>query len=176
MSDYPPNTILSDNGAKETTLLHFNKARQELALATSIDEVKSIRDKAEAFRLYAKQARFSLEMQNWCAEIKIRAERRAGEILHNMEKHRPGPVPLRDRSYEATEPPRLKELGISKSQSSRWQMIAAIPDAAFEERLESLRRNSKELTSSEMVSFGAYLKREREREERRVSPQMSLHP
>lgn len=59
--------------------MHFNKARQELALATKIDEVKVIRDKFEALRAYAKQADESLEMQNNCAEIKIRAERRGGE-------------------------------------------------------------------------------------------------
>lgn len=59
-------------------LMHFNKARQELELAKEIDEVKDIRDKAEALRVYIKQAGHSLDMQNQCAEIKIRAERKAG--------------------------------------------------------------------------------------------------
>jgi len=62
-------------------LTHFNKAKNELVLATSIDEVKDIRNKAEALRAYAKQAGESLDMQNQCAEIKIRAERRAGELI-----------------------------------------------------------------------------------------------
>jgi len=47
-------------------------------LATSVDEVKQIRDKAEAMRVYARQAQYTLEMQNMCAEIKLRAERRLG--------------------------------------------------------------------------------------------------
>ena len=51
-------------------LTHFNKAKQELALATSIDEVKEIINKAEALRHYLKQTKDSLEMQNQCAEIK----------------------------------------------------------------------------------------------------------
>ena len=41
-------------------LAHFNKARRELALVTRIDEVTEIRNKAEALRVYAKQAGESL--------------------------------------------------------------------------------------------------------------------
>jgi uncharacterized protein YceH (UPF0502 family) len=37
-------------------------------------------------RVYLRQAGESLEMQNWCAEIKIRAERRAGELLQEMDR------------------------------------------------------------------------------------------
>lgn len=66
---------------KDSQLIYLNQARQALALAKSIDEVKNIRDKAEALRAYAKQAGMGLEMQNECAEIKLRAERRAGEML-----------------------------------------------------------------------------------------------
>jgi len=68
-------------------LAHFRKAKRELALVTRIDEVKEIRDKAEALRAYSKQAGESLEMQNNCAEIKIRAERRAGELLRETDKN-----------------------------------------------------------------------------------------
>ncbi len=153
----------------ETSVLsHFDRARRELELAVSIDEVKSIRDKAEALRLYAKQSRLSLEMQNHCAEIRIRAERRAGDMLKEMEKHPPGPIAMKDRCHDATDlPPRLVELGISKSQSSRWQALATIPDEDFEERVESLKADGRELTSSEMLSYAGFLRRERERRERK---------
>ena len=73
-------------------LTHFDKARQELELATRIDEVKSIRDKAAAIQAYLKQSGESLEIQNMAAEIKIRAEQRAGEILSEMNLHKGGPA------------------------------------------------------------------------------------
>ena len=63
------------------SLIHFDTAKRELALASSIDEVKNIRDQAEAIRQYIKQQKGSFEMQNQAAEIKLRAERRAGEML-----------------------------------------------------------------------------------------------
>jgi len=155
--------------SKESGILtHFDRARQELELAASVDEVKKIRDQAEALRQYAKQSRLSLNMQNRCAEIRIRAERRAGDMLKDMEKHPPGPIPVRDRLHDATDlPPRLEDLGISKSQSSRWQLIASIPEQDFEERVESLKANGRELTSFEMLSLAGFLRREKERWDRR---------
>jgi len=128
--------------------------------------VKNIRDKAEALRLYAKQSRLSLEMQNRCAEIRIRSERRAGEMLSERERHPPGPT-KQDRSLDGTQPPRLEDLGITKNQSSRWQLIASIPEEHFENRVECLKTTGKELTSTEILSFAGYLQRERDRQDRR---------
>ena len=46
----------------------------------AVDEAKDIRDKAEAMRAYAKQARNrGLEVD--AAEIRIKAERRLGELI-----------------------------------------------------------------------------------------------
>lgn len=62
-------------------------------------------------------------IQNAAAEIKIRAERRAGEIL--AETVQVGNPQL---SQRATIAPTLDDLGINRDQSSRWQKIASIPE------------------------------------------------
>ena len=86
-----------------------------------IDEIKTIRDKAEALRAYAKQAGESLDMQNQCAEIKIRAERRAGELIPEQGRKQGE----RDETYhdETFEKPKLEDLDISRDQSSRRHKI-----------------------------------------------------
>ena len=63
----------------------------------------------------------SLEMQNECAEIKLRAERRAGEMLADPTIGvRPGNPQL---SHDVIIPPlKLNELGITLMQSHRWQL------------------------------------------------------
>ena len=61
-------------------------------------------------------------------QFKLRAERGLGALLAEMPKHPPGPEP--DQSHDVTEPPTLKELGIDRMQSSRWQMEASVPDDA----------------------------------------------
>lgn len=73
------------------------------------------------------------------AEIKLRAERRAGEFLGEMDmnkgirldgKNEDGKFrPSHDGS---TEPPTLSELGITHNQSSRLQKIASLPEETFE--------------------------------------------
>src|SRR3990167_141894 len=100
-------------------LVKTEAARRAIAEARSVDEVKDIRDKAEAVRMYAKQAGMGLEMINGAAEIKLRAERRAGEMLAVMDKAKPaGSNQHQDRSHAVTDPPTQNDMGVSKMQSS----------------------------------------------------------
>jgi hypothetical protein len=100
-----------------------------------VDEVKDIRDRARAFEVYAKQA-LNLDAERKAAEIRIRAERKAGELLKEMKSggHRQsGRGSKKAESCGTT--PQLKDLGISKDQSSKWQQLADIPAEEFEAEL-----------------------------------------
>jgi hypothetical protein len=68
-------------------------------------------------------------------EIRLRAERRAGELLPDLEKNK-GAVPGKTgrKGKPVLDPtPRLSDLNINKSQSSRWQKLAEKTDDEFEE-------------------------------------------
>jgi hypothetical protein len=69
-------------------------------------------------------------MEDQAKEIRLRAERRAGELLREMEKNKGAAT----RSSDATalERPKLADLGITKQQASDWQRLAAIPKPEFE--------------------------------------------
>lgn len=143
-----------------TALVKFNEAYHALMVAKSIDEVKEIRDKVEALRLYLKQQGESLEMQNACAEIKLRAERRAGELL--AEQRLNGG----DRKSELhNERVKLSDIGISPIQSHRFQSIAFIPAEIFEARIIETKAKNFELTSAEMLKVAKELRREAERKQ-----------
>lgn len=73
----------TEKGEKEkmNALVELNEVKRQLALATKVEEVKEIRDRAETLREYAKKIGAGLELQNYAAEIKIRAERRVGEAV-----------------------------------------------------------------------------------------------
>lgn len=89
--------------------------------------------RAEALRLYYRQSTEGLEMQNQCAVIKLRAERRAGEMLAEMEKHQGGRP---NQSHDVTSSvATLADLGIEKMQSHRWQRVAGIDEEDFEDYL-----------------------------------------
>lgn len=113
-----------------------------MAECHSIGDAKLIRDQAEAMRTYAKQQSAGLDAQNYAAEIKLRAERKCGELLAAMVLHNGDP-----RSHDVT---RLSDLGISKMQSHRWQMEALVPDEEFHEFVRSTHESSRELTSSRL--------------------------
>jgi phage N-6-adenine-methyltransferase len=133
-----------------TTLSRISEARRALTAAKSLDDVLQIRDQAEALRVYAKAASDSLEAANAAAEIKLRAERKAGNMLAAMEKQKPGEY---KRSQDATVCPSLEDLGIRKDQSSRWQREAKVPEDQFEAYVESCNESSQELTQAGLLKI-----------------------
>ncbi len=138
----------------DSSLAFFEEARAAVAKAASVDEVKDIRDRAEALRAYTRQASQSLEMQNQCADIKLRAERRLGELLAASVHHQGGRPPHK-RSPGATVSTTLDELGVSKSQSSRWQRIALIPTQRFEDAIGEIKEAGEELTTAGLLRAAA---------------------
>ena len=58
-----------------------DKMKSAVAECHAVDEIAQIRNQAEAYRYALKQARESPEVVKMAAEIKLRSERRAGELL-----------------------------------------------------------------------------------------------
>ena len=118
-------------------MIRYEAARQAIAEYKTVDEVKDFRDKALAIEAYAKQAN-DYELERDAAIARVRAERRCGELLADMEKAKgaaeAGTNRGTTRSYDATssQPRSLSDLGITKDQSSKWQRLAAAPEAEFE--------------------------------------------
>jgi len=108
-------------------LTYLDRARQALAKSIDLNEIKSIRDKAEALRNYAGRA---TQMGRQCAIVKLRAERRLGELL--AQSLRPGNPKLQPLQAATVQ---LGKLGISRCQSSRFQAAAGLPEADFEKYL-----------------------------------------
>lgn len=155
-------------------LIHFTQARQALQMAKTIDEVKIVRDAAERLRLYLKQSKESLEMQNDAAEIGLRAERRAGEMLkegkENGDRRKPGGDYTSEHSSALlpSSPPTLAEIGVSKTESSRFQQLASIPESEFEHAIGQAKIAGQELTRT-MLHKIAKDQHQAERREERIA-------
>ena len=68
-------------------LVRYDAACRALAAARSTDEVKQVRNHATALRAYAKQAK-NKELEIDAQEIRIRAERRLGELITEQKQSR----------------------------------------------------------------------------------------
>ena len=116
-------------------LRNVEAAIQLLEEAKTIEEVTHIRDYAEAVRLVARQAKVGLRAQNEAAEIKLRAERRAGEMLAQIPRitpeesgamaHRGDHLDDHLKSYASV----IKSNDIHEQTAHNWQRIAEIPEA-----------------------------------------------
>lgn len=138
---------MSDNG-----LVVLNKARQQLAEAKTLLEVKAIRDVGRASLAWAKQQRdIGFEAQVDAAEITLCAERRLGEMLAEMEKNAGGrPSQTGDvASLVCT----LQDHGITRKQSSRWQAEAKVDEDAFGDWVRECREAQKLPTQSALIKL-----------------------
>jgi hypothetical protein len=127
-------------------IVALSQAKRSLAEATTLDEIKLIRDKAEAVRKYAQSAALGLDAQNYAAEIKLRAERKAGELLSSLSL-RGGDRKSNRHSARL----KIRDLGISQAQSTRWQVQSKLPESEFEQYLSSARDSGREITSADII-------------------------
>lgn len=127
-------------------------SRQE---AHSVDEVKAIKGKMVALAVYARQVN-DHAMEKWAMEIRFRAERGFGQLLRETGKGNERQTIGRPKKMSTHDdiilPPRkLKDLGISRDQSSDYQKMAAIPEDEFEKRLEYAKRDPRSASTEKML-------------------------
>lgn len=132
-----------------TQLVRYEQARAALAECKRVDEVKDIRDKAEAMAAYARQAK-DTELIQFATEIKVRAERKAGGMLaagfESGERARSGGAMKKE-----SPPPTLSDIGISRDQSSRWQSLANMSDEHFETAVATAKDTAGQVTTAFML-------------------------
>lgn len=144
-----------------TQLVRYEAARTALAECQRVDEVKDIRDKAEAMAAYARQAK-DTELIQYATEIKVRAERKAGELLRlasergeragKAEGGKHAAAVLHGKSHDTTsQPPTLADMGITKDQSSRWQSLAGMSDDHFEAAVATAKDTAGQVTTAFML-------------------------
>ena len=112
--------------ADNRNMLALQKIAKQLATIASVDDAKEIRDKAEAIRVYSRQQKHCKHIEREATVIRLRAERQLGKLLSQTVKagnpncHVGGQLPE----------------GITRNQSSAWQLIAKLPVRQFEKYLE----------------------------------------
>ena len=120
-------------------LAQISKAEQALIMADDIVEMLNLRNKAKAIEIIAITEGYG-DIAQQAKIFQLKAERKAGSWLsENITPGRP------KMSHDATI--KLDDLDLSRSQSSRWQLIATVPDEQFQQWLDDKLSVGQEITA-----------------------------
>lgn len=148
----------------ENALAKLDAANRALAEAKNLDDVRHIRDVALAAQTYARAAHLGLEAQNHAAEIKLRAERKAGEMLAVLEREQTSGLLVGSRRPSLVNGASeyttiLQATNITRQDANRWQQIASLPESTFEQHLEDVKADGRELTTGGVIRLFLYTRR-----------------
>lgn len=130
-------------------LMKLTKAEQALDLARDLSDFKKIIDIAEAARVYARAAKIGEGAARHAEEIKLKAQRKAGECLGRLQKGKGGGSHSRQAALSASEYRKaVEEAQIERSSAIRYQQVAAVPAEEFSRYLKDHQR---ELTTSGLL-------------------------
>jgi N6-adenosine-specific RNA methylase IME4 len=128
----------------DRVLANITQADRLLAEAKTVGDAIGVADVAESARIFAKRANMALPLINKATEIKLRAERKAGDLLRSMDKA---------KNQRCAGSITLPALGITKIQSSRWQRAAVVPEERFAAYVEQANETGREITTSGLLKL-----------------------
>lgn len=126
-------------------LMKYDAACRAVAECRSIDEALEFRNRSEALRAYARQAK-NRQLEIDACEIRVRAERKTGEIVLALEAD----AKLVHSGHSAEtilREGRIKrsELGIDGNLSAISQRLAKLPPQTFEKEINDWRRDASDM-------------------------------
>lgn len=131
-----PNSSRAIEMNQQFAAVRYDAMVYAIAECHKIDEVKELHDKALALELYAKQA-MNVDAERKASEVRLRAERRAGELMGAMQKAKGGDPSVAAATVAGASQYKeaLTSAGINERTARRWQELAAVPKKTFEDAL-----------------------------------------
>lgn len=135
----------------ENSLVIFTKASQLLAQADTIQKTKELKSMALTALEWAKRKKMGKEAEQHCFSYALEAERKMGEMLAQTERNigakGTGKAIVRSPAVTAL-PPTLAELGITKNESARAQLLVKVPEKTFDD-LKTGKKNRSDVVREE---------------------------
>jgi len=131
--DWPKSFLRGRSAPVSSSLSLISQAKRMLESATTFEEILKVENVAARARDYAKAAGAGREAANAATKVMLDARRRAGQELRSMKDR--GELEHggdRKSNSQAASLISLADLGLTYSQSSRYQQEASVPDDVYE--------------------------------------------
>ena len=146
---------LSITNAEPRELVLLADALRAVEEVKSLDDIKQLHSQVAAIQAYSREAQLGRQIELDAAVIKVQTERRLGKMLAQVELARGAPGNQHTgklvRFPEGTGPTRLRDLGITKKESFRWQRLAKLPQRVFESLVAEALRDGVEPTCGRLL-------------------------
>lgn len=131
--------VALDHTALASVAPSYERRRLAIAECSRVDEVANLADQAVAAQAYFRQSQ-DLDNEIEASRIRVRAERRLGQILKEMAASgeratKQGTLKQAPMSRGATSAPTLADLGIPRDRARRAMQLAEVPEPEFEAAL-----------------------------------------
>lgn len=147
----------------EQVLLRMQTARQQLAEARTIGEVKQVADGAAAICAWLRrQADLGLEIHNDGQLLKLQAEARMGEFLKRPDAVKGDGRPKKPSENPTVSAPTHKDLGISRWRAQELREVALVSRESLEELACEATAKGKDLTREQVLKVARRLKAQAE--------------
>ncbi|MGC8634199.1 MAG: DNA-methyltransferase [Candidatus Limnocylindrales bacterium] len=129
----PPASALAPTPAPADprSLVAVSEAARLLAEARTLDDVREVRNLAEAARLYARKAHLGLAAQNSAAAISLEAQAKADEIIRAAREAgalaTQGQGLPKQLTSSTVSLPTLADLEVSRNEAAAWARVRAVP-------------------------------------------------
>lgn len=137
----PQSVIAAADNPGQAIVALLDRARAWLIEATNVHQVNDMRAKAEAIRVYGVQAKMGKEAEQAACELRLRAERRIGELIRSEQASGRLARQASGNRNLASGTTRLNDHGITYDESAQFQKLADVPEDVFEDRVTELRES-----------------------------------
>lgn len=149
LPDDPARVIAAADDPDTAVIALLDRAKAWLLEANNIIDVRQGIAAAEAVRAYTVKAHLSRDAEQAACEMRVRFERRIGELLH--EQREVGTVAKQGRPAKTSDTTKFSDMGLTGDESSQFQKLASIPEPEFEKRITTL-RNEQKLSRAAMLA------------------------
>ena len=145
-----------------TTLV---RAEQMLEAAESIEDIVKIVDMAEAAHVWFRRAKVGLKAALRAETIKLKAQRKGGEFLGQLEKGKTGPKGISAQAEHQLSPFRLavEKARLERNEVRRFQQLAAVPAPQFDAYLIEKKTAGGEITQAELLHRARVARRQEQK-------------